>query len=85
MKYLLIPGQAQQAGKVQNPRSLWLCFIIKKCPYQHFLLHFLKGYLRVKVPLPPQQVLVIQIEMLCQVIPSDFEAQFKICIAPFSW
>ena len=85
MKYLFIiaPGQAQQSGKIQNSGSLQLCFIIKKCHHQHFSLHFLKGYLSVRVF--PQQVLVIQIEVLCQVIPSDFEAQFKMCIAPFSW
>ena len=84
MKYLLIiaPGQAQQAGKIQNPASLQLCFIIKKCHHQHFSLHFLKGYLSARVF--PQQALFIQIEVLCQMIPSDSEAQFKVC-CPIHW
>lgn len=82
MKYLIIaPGQAQQAGKIQNPASLQLCFIIKKCHHQHFSLHFLKGYLSARVF--PQQALDIQIEVLRQMIPSDPEGQFKVC-CPFT-
>lgn len=92
---VIAPGQAQQAGKIQNPESLELCFIIKKCHYQHFSHHFLRGYLSERgfvvvvvlvycLLVCSQQVLVIHIKTQCQVIPSDFEAPFKILIVPSS-
>ena len=95
---LIVPGRVQQAGEIQIPGSLELCFIIKKCHHLHFSAHFLKGYLSGRafviavvivvlgfcLLVCSQQALIIHIETYCRVMPSDFEAPCSISIVPSS-